>query len=394
MNTVFLGGLIPPQLKLKLEFYNDSLIQYAAEALQQEFIQGLQLNNLPVTIISAPFITPYPKSKNFFHIESEKFTVHGMNSISVSFCNLSLIRLYSKYKNIYKQLKKISPETIIIYSIHSPLLKAAYKYKTNNKGVKIVLIVPDLPEFMSESKNILYLTLKRIDKYYINKYLNTVDKFVLLSDYMYNKLPIHDKDWVRIEGICSVSPESNIPIKANKTTFLYTGTLDKRYNILDLIEAFIKLNDKETFLWICGTGNCEEQVKQYANEFPNIIYFGQVTRKEVLMKQKTATILINPRKPDLEFTRYSFPSKTMEYLASGTPLLMYKLPSIPKEYDEHILYIEDLVPIEDNYKLYESMKKVVRLSQLELEEKGKIAQKFVLSKKTSKEQVKKMLKLF
>ena len=31
----------------------------------------------------------------------------------------------------------------------------------------------------------------------------------------------------------------------------------------------------------------------------------------------------------------------MEYLASGTPTLMCKLPAIPQEYDEHLFYFDD-----------------------------------------------------
>ena len=38
---------------------------------------------------------------------------------------------------------------------------------------------------------------------------------------------------------------------------------------------------------------------------------------------------VNPRQNNEEFTKYSFPSKTMEYLASGVPVVAYKLDGIP-----------------------------------------------------------------
>ena len=42
---------------------------------------------------------------------------------------------------------------------------------------------------------------------------------------------------------------------------------------------------------------------------------------------------MNPRSADAEYTKYSFPSKTIEYLATGVPVVMNRLPGIPEEYE-------------------------------------------------------------
>ena len=57
--------------------------------------------------------------------------------------------------------------------------------------------------------------------------------------------------------------------------------------------------------------------------------------------QQQATLLVNPRKGHEEYTKYSFPSKTMEYMASGTPTIMYKLPGLPIEYEEYLVLLPD-----------------------------------------------------
>ena len=64
-------------------------------------------------------------------------------------------------------------------------------------------------------------------------------------------------------------------------------------------------------------------------------------RDEILELQRNATILVNPRQNNEEFTKYSFPSKNLEYLSSGTPLVAYKLDGIPEEYSNYINYVED-----------------------------------------------------
>ena len=71
-----------------------------------------------------------------------------------------------------------------------------------------------------------------------------------------------------------------------------------------------------------------------------IVYLGRVDRAEVLALQRNATVLVYPRQNNEEFTQYSFPSKNLEYLSSGVPLVAYKLDGIPDEYDEFIAYPE------------------------------------------------------
>ena len=58
----------------------------------------------------------------------------------------------------------------------------------------------------------------------------------------------------------------------------------------------------------------------------------------------------------LRTIQYSFPSKTMEYLASGTPSIAYKLEGIPSEYYPFIIFPES----NDVESLHNSILKVYR----------------------------------
>ena len=104
--------------------------------------------------------------------------------------------------------------------------------------------------------------------------------------------------------------------------------MDTRFGIRDLIAAFNEIDDKEFSLWICGFGLDQPFVEVAAKNDSRIIYWGLVEQNRVFEMQQQATLLVNPRKGDAEFTKYSFPSKTMEYMASGTPTVMYKLPGL------------------------------------------------------------------
>ena len=112
-------------------------------------------------------------------------------------------------------------------------------------------------------------------------------------------------------------------------------------------------------------------------------------REEVLKLQQKATLLVNPRTPEGEFTKYSFPSKTMEYFASGKPTLLYRLPGIPDEYFEYC-YTVDTLGVDA---LSETLSCILNLSNEKLEQKGRCARNFVLSQKNPIVQCTKIVQL-
>jgi hypothetical protein len=69
-----------------------------------------------------------------------------------------------------------------------------------------------------------------------------------------------------------------------------------------------------------------------------------VPTAEVVAAERSAWLLVNPRPAEQEFTKYSFPSKNMEYLVSGTAVLTTRLPGMPADYLEHVLTIDEPGP--------------------------------------------------
>jgi len=105
--------------------------------------------------------------------------------------------------------------------------------------------------------------------------------------------------------------------------------------------------------------------------------------------QRKATLLINPRDGVEEFTKYSFPSKTIEYLSSGTPTILYKLKGIPEEYYNYC-YTCDFEGAEG---LTETIVRVLNIPSDERESMGEKAKKFILNNKNETIQSKKIIHL-
>ena len=114
---------------------------------------------------------------------------------------------------------------------------------------------------------------------------------------------------------------------------------------------------------------------------------GVLPQQAVFEKMKEASLLVNPRPSTLELTKYSCPSKTFEYMASGTPVLMAKLPGIPEEYHPYLYFFER----EDEEGFVEAFERLLHLDRQELVDKGKAAAEFLVANKGSEKQVAELL---
>lgn len=386
----FIGGVFPKNEYNVIVSNSKGSVQEAANVLQWSFIKGLDFYIDKMKIISLPFVGTYPRKYNKIFVNKSLFNYSlGCIGEIIPFCTIPLIGLFSKYFSLKKKLllEVKESDVLVVYSMHTPFLLAILKLKKRYPNIHLCLIVPDLPQYMSESNNFLYQMLKKIDGFIITKTLRYIDSFVLLSDYMAVALKIEKRFWIRIEGICSSVIRAECD-KEDIFTFYYTGTLDFRYGIQNLLIAFSMLKREDLQLWICGKGNAEKCVEDYVRQDKRIKYYGQIPHEDVLKLQQRATVLINPRTSEGDYTLYSFPSKIIEYLASGTPCIMHLLPAIPLEYKKYIYFAD-----EGAYGLFKVMNKVCLMSQKELREFGDSAKSFVLRYKNSYSQVKLMLEM-
>lgn len=390
MKINFIGGFFAEQ-KLKDYLKNSKgIFQFAADSFQKSIIIGLKENQISLSLFSVPFLPNFPNYKYFFAKSSKNVSFRDITIVETSYLNLKFFDSFSKsysLKNIFqKKIPNTESEVILIYGMFDYFLSAI----PSNRKNKICLIVPDIPKMMGGDMTSwftrLYLYLIEFN---INRNLHKIDCFVLISDFMKKKIPLENRPYIVIEGIYNDQNLIANQPKESKITLFYSGTLAIRYGILDLMEAFNQIKNQNYVLWICGDGDGKEQVQKAADTDTRIKYFGQLPNEDVQILQRKATILVNPRKNDEEFTKYSFPSKTMEYLASGTPTIMYRLDGVPAEYYDYCF-----VPEEQSVKgLKDEIIAVAELTNQQREEFGQKARGFILKNKTPAVQTKKMIEM-
>lgn len=400
----FIGGIIFPEFETEVIKKSKVGIQNAPNAFQMAFIEGLRENLPSLDVINLPFIGAYPlnyksllspKTSSFDISFSEKKMIKCYN---YRFLNPVFFKLYTRERACYNALKKYCNNNItkdkiyvFVYCTHIPFMKAAIRIKKEFSNVRICLIVTDLPEFKNDVMPRWKKFFLDYDTHVSESIYNSIDCFVLLSEPMADKLIFNGQPYTIIEGLYSTSTQVSSKPKtdAETKTIFYSGTLARRYNIMNLVRSVMAMSDKNVKLLICGNGACKDEIIELSKVDKRIVYLGELPRQKVLQLQVDADLLVNPRTNEGEYTKYSFPSKTMEYLASGTPTILYRLDGIPEEYYKYCFSLTN----DSQETLTKEIERVLALSKIERESFGYKAKNFILSNKTAKAQTKKAIEL-
>lgn len=393
----FLSYLIPDSMQEEVLENTKNNMQAAANALQWHLYNGLCQNlKDQIQIFNFLPISNYPQYYKKAFVKTALFeTAHSKDNVNLGFCNIKLIRRSFQYRTLIQQLEKWlsqndAEKTVFIYTASDIFLKAVYNLKKKYL-FQTCVIIADLPSMANLSTNgskIREWFVRHIAKE-TQRYLQCIDCFVLLTVHMAEYLKI-EKPFCVMEGISTEFPEPDLKMESSECKVVfYSGLLHKRFGILNLLEAFHGIQDENYRLMLCGMGDAEKEIDALCKCDTRIQYLGQLSRDQVLALQQQATVLINPRQNDEEFTKYSFPSKNLEYLSSGRPLIAYKLDGIPDEYDEYIFYVPD----NSVQALREKIQAVCRMPETELLRHGDKAKRYVMTHKNEIAQTQKIVSL-
>lgn len=370
----------------------------SAQVFEDSLLTGINLNK-DIDICAHTFLTiaSFPNGhKLFIPPKKEKLksgiitkwypTINFAFLKQWGYCISTFFSLFYWLVKNFNEKEKVILCCSIFSFIARPVIFLANLFKTET-----CVIVTDLPKFhfsLRKPTGIKKLFSNHFLKLQI-KYQSKFDKYILLTKYMINELGVSDKPCLVIEGIANenlfITNEKYINLKKEKA-IMYAGMLNKKHRIEMLIKGFM-LTKCDFQLWLFGSGDFEKEIKKYAKKDKRIKFFGCVNRDIVLEYEHRALLLVNIRDSKEEYTKFSFPSKTIEYMACGTPLLTTKLLGIPDEYYEYC-YILDNETIEGLNKVLEN---ILSLSKEKLLSKGKVAMDFIFTNKIAKIQGEKII---
>lgn len=368
----------------------------SAQVSQFNIMKGIEeVSGLQFDSINGSVLPPYPiysdkvveevlwsHNENTFNISVGYKNSKFLNKITCKNAMIKAARIWVKDR--YKNEELI----VFVYSMRSSVMATACEIKNLVPNAKIVLIVTDLPQYMDLGQSKLKAFLKKIDWLHIKGMQKKFDGFILYAPKMAEFLRIPDEKWLLMEGSYDVKELPNTitdNLDWNRKAIMYSGMIDLKYGLDLLIEVFKSIELPGLELWITGGGKDINYVKEQAILDSRIKYFGFLpSREDVLKKQREASLLINMRLPSERASAYCFPSKLFEYMASGIPVLSFKLDGITRDYYEHLMIIENETKDSLN-------RAIISAFNLDIETRnihGQKARAFILAEKTKEKQCK------
>ena len=369
---------------------------------QENLIRGMYENDVDIKVVNIPLVRFYPHYPEKIIKESSWIIDNKVMGKNIGFLNFLGINYFSQIINFYKALNKEIPKdekcVLVCWQDYIANILGMCWTRKKNPNIKICSVIGDLYGENGVKIDGRYKGLKgKIIKYIEHKqvkYTKMSDCYCFLTKPMAEAMGVKDKPFVVVEGMYNPGNiqknETDELTNSNEKIIFYAGALEEEYGIEHLLRAFSLIKNENYRLYIAGTGGSVNNIVKMSNEDSRIKYLGIITPEEVKKYQKKATVLINPRTAEKEYVKYSFPSKTMECLASGKPFIAHRLPCIPNEYDNYINYPKD----ETDYSLQQTIFEVCEKDYFDRLEEGIEAQRFIFECKNPKVMCRRIIDLF
>lgn len=381
MHIVYSASTCSQQVYTRLFAHCAFKPAYHVQKYHRLLIEGLAAHTR-VDVVAAPPVNRDSMERAFVALKPDTeggAHYHYIPAIRNPYVKLAFVGVGTFFKTLFL-LKK---DSAVVVDCLNRTVSLAALLAAKLRGCRCVSIVTDIPDLMYCGSGA-----RKVSNFIIR---HSTD-YVLLTQAMNDYLRNTTKPYVVLEGHADISMKDSIPSLEKKLTprvCMYAGCISKQYGLGDLVEAFRRADIPGVQLHLYGPCDYPEELKRIAAEDPRIVYGGMLLNSEIVEKEMEAILLVNPRPTHEEFVKYSFPSKTMEYMSTGTPVLTTKLPGMPPEYYPYVYFIEK----ETIEGIMEALRQTLALSEGELYEKGCRARDFVLDTRNNVVQASKILEM-
>lgn len=360
---------------------NPENVSYAANKYNRLLCEGLAQNGIRVEAFALLPVTRSNCKKILVCKKTEKsgdLTIRYMTTV-----NLPVIKHILRCISSFFRVLFAERGTVVLFDLFAVSANIGMNAAAKIRRFERACIITDMPVHLTSSTMRL-----RIE----NKLIADATAYILLTEQMKERVVPGRKKAIVLEGhidhnAVRVEETFGDAHELSQRIVLYAGALHRRYGIADLVDAFLACHKQDEILQLYGSGDYVDAIKEIAKENPCVQYCGVKPNSYIVEAEARASLLVNPRTCEGEYTKFSFPSKVLEYMVSGTPVLMAKLPGIPDEYFDYVYTFDDRDPAG----LATSLRMVLDKDAHEIIDLGHQARKFVLKNKSNVTQAKKIV---
>lgn len=341
---VYLGYVVNQE-----EVNHASGASVAGNKMQWNVIKNLlKYDDIEITCVTISPVAVFPHDKKIYQEHREERLLDGVRSIRVGFCNLPVIKQFWQICSVYhaakNAVKEMNADILFTFNLFPQVGIPMRWLKKKFPHLETVCLLADLPIDDNTNRKGFSAILRTFFEKSTWKSMQCCEKYIVLNKHVIDKY-LPGKPYIVVDGGVDEDDIKRYEKEVKKSgehNILFCGALTEYNGILNLLEAMEYLQGTDIVLDIYGGGYLEDRVTEASKNNPKIRFHGRVSNQEVMQKQREAWLLINPRIVDDPIAQVTFPSKTFEYLLSGTPVLSTRLNGYGEEYEDHMYWIEDL----------------------------------------------------
>jgi glycosyltransferase involved in cell wall biosynthesis len=378
----FVGSIVPNGAEFRTAAFSP-----AGQMFQENLLSGLKRCGFHQAEIFSCMPVPAFPSENRFWIRGRKTELNaGVPLRLVSFVNLPFLKQLMIGIAVCKRLllwawrNRANERVILTYNLSVPpgLFTLLAAKLSRSKAIAALCDV-HVPGAMVP-KNIFTVV-----DFWLHKHLSPYfDGFIVASNAIAEDF-CAGRPTVRIEGGLSEQaidyfqshPRRAMPQGESYFKIAVAGKLDEVNGIPILLQALESLPAK-IHIYIAGAGPLRERVKETAEKDCRLHFLGMLPFQQVLELYGSVDLLVNLRMTKAIDTRYFFPSKFMEYVGSGTPVLSTRTGHVETEYGQFVYLLES----ESAECLAATILKIAEVDVLTRERMAEAGQTYVLREKT------------
>lgn len=359
MKIVYLANYI--ECKIINQRNNKYMFVQSAKNKIDSIVEAMSITN-EVTILSSGYV----KNKSFKKFRSIVTRLNKSILIYASIWDIPLINWISSIISSIYIIIKINKRS----KIHCIIF---YNYRPENAipafCAKLFLHIPIVLEY--EDGYFADNDIKKITKYSINFLEFFISRFISGAILVNKNL----KERLHMENFCvclgtykekKLYKFNDNNDKKEELVIMYSGRYDYERGIEVFLQSLrqIKYNVK---IKLAGYGPLNEYVEvqiiniQQENSNVKIHKFEYLEKSQLDFELLTSDILVNPQRIESSFSKYSFPSKLMEYMNFGKIIISSDIGElddvIVKYYNDNSMELSDkineVIQNYDKYRIYE-----------------------------------------
>ena len=341
-------------------------------------VDALQRAGVEVSVVSAAPALDYPKNSRILFGRA-RFRAHGVEGVAIPFVNVIGIKHVSRYLSSlllgHREARRRKPSAVIVHGVHSPFIWSALRVG-HRFGIPVIVIMTDAPSQRTQHDSKLSWRMKHADRRLILSGLRRVDGVITLTSALAEDFA-PGRPSLLMEGIARPLPllDEVQAVQGSPVTdryVVYAGGLREEYGVGELVRS-VAMSVGDWKLRVYGRGPLQPEIEAAAAASDRVVFGGLADTGELARAYAEADLLVNPRPVHPDFTRYSFPSKILEYMAAGRPVLTTELPEIPEDYVPHLNLADD-----DAASMARAIDRIMQQSRADLDDVGSAVKKFII----------------